>query len=73
MKEAKESVIQRTVPGREQKVQSPEVKLCQSGSRNKKGSEGRVQGKTQKTGFQEKGFDYSNIGLSGRKKSLWQD
>ena len=25
-------------------------------------------GKTQKTGFQEKGFDYSNIGLSGRKK-----
>ena len=30
-------------------------------------------GKTQKTGFQEKGFDYSNIGLSGRKKSLWQD
>lgn len=24
-------------------------------------------GKTQKTGFQEKGFDYSNIGMSGRK------
>lgn len=45
MKEAKESVIQRrTVLGREQKGQSPEVKLCQSGSRNKKGSEGEVRG-----------------------------